>query len=92
MYEQRQLRTKELAVLQVLDERGQVDPTLDAAEESARTVRDKLETARALESLPEIAAAAYEGAMSGEQLSAVTRLADELGWGVGATGTQHRAQ
>ena len=50
VYEQRQLRTKELAVLRVLDERGQVDPTLDAAGESPRTVRDKLETARALES------------------------------------------
>ena len=41
------------------------------------TVRDKLETARRLESLPEIAAAAYEGALSAEQLSAVTKLADE---------------
>jgi hypothetical protein len=77
VYEQRQLRTKELAVLRVLDERGQVDPTLDAAEESARTVRDKLETARALESLPEIAAAAYAGDLSAEQLSSVVKLADE---------------
>ena len=75
--EQRRLRTKELAVLRVLDERGQVDPTIDAAGESARTVRDKLETARSLESLPEIAAAAYEGALSSEQLRAVTKLADE---------------
>ena len=64
-------------MLRVLDERGQVDPTLDAAGEPARTVRDKLETARALESLPEIAAAAYDGDLSAEQLSAVTRLADE---------------
>ena len=75
--EQRRLRTKELTVLRVLDERGQVDPTIDAAGESARTVRDKLETARAIESLPEIAAAAYEGALSAEQLRAVTKLADE---------------
>src|SRR6478609_1672067 len=75
--EQRRLRTKELAVLRVLDERGQVDPTIDAAGESARTVRDKLETARRLESLPAVAAAAYEGALSAEQLSAVTKLADE---------------
>ena len=74
--EQRRLRTKELAVLRVLDERGQVDPTVDAAGESARTVRDKLDTARSLESLPEIAAAAYEGDLSAEQLSSVTRLAD----------------
>jgi Domain of unknown function (DUF222)/HNH endonuclease len=76
--EQRRLRTKELAVLRVLDERGQVDPMLDAAGESARTVRDKLETARALESLPEIAAVAYDGDLSAEQLSAVTKLADEF--------------
>jgi Domain of unknown function (DUF222)/HNH endonuclease len=76
--EQRRLRTKELAVLRVLDERGQVDPTLDAGGESARTVRDKLDTARALESLPEIAAVAYDGDLSSEQLSAVTRLADEF--------------
>ena len=75
--EQRRLHTRELAVLRVLDERGQVDPTLDADGESARTVRDKLETARALESLPEIAAAAYEGALSPEQLSSVTKFADE---------------
>ena len=45
--------------------------------ESPRTVRDKVETARALESLPEIAAVAYEGALSAEQLRAVTKLADE---------------
>src|SRR5690242_1212637 len=76
--EQRQLRTKELAVLRVLDERGQVDPTLDAGGESARTVRDKLDTARALESLPEIAAVAYDGDLSSEQLSSVTKLADEF--------------
>ena len=75
--EQRRLHTRELAVLRVLDERGQVDPTLDAAGESARTVRDKLETARALESLPEIAAVAYDGDLSAEQLSAVTKLADQ---------------
>ena len=54
---------RELAVLRVLDERGQVDPDADAAG-SRRTRRDKLETARSLESLPEIAAVAYEGALS----------------------------
>ena len=40
-------------------------------------MRDTVETARRLESLPEIAAAAHEGVLSTEQLSAVTRLADE---------------
>ena len=78
MGEQRRLRTKELAVLRVLDERGQVDATVEAAGESARTVRDKLDTARAIESLPEIAAAAYDGALSAEQLSSVTKLADQF--------------
>ena len=76
--EQRRLHTKELAVLRVLDERGQVDATVEAAGESARTVRDKLDTARAIESLPEIAAAAYDGALSAEQLSSVTKLADQF--------------
>jgi hypothetical protein len=41
-------------------------------------VRDKLDTARALESLPEIAAVAYDGDLSAEQLSSVTKLADEF--------------
>jgi hypothetical protein len=77
VYEQRQLRTKELAVLRVLDERGRIDPTVGDQGESARTMRDKVETARRLESLPEIAAAAYDGALSPEQLSSVTRFADE---------------
>jgi len=33
--EQRHLRTKELAVPRVLDERGQIDPTLDADVDNA---------------------------------------------------------
>ncbi len=73
----RRLEIEELDILRVLDERGRVDPTVGDQGESPRTTRDKLETARALESLPEIAAAAYEGDLSGEQLSAVTKLADE---------------
>ena len=40
-------------------------------------MRDTVETARRLESLPAIAAAAHEGALSTEQLSAVTKFADE---------------
>jgi hypothetical protein len=74
---QRQARVEELAIVRVLDERGRIDPMLDDHGESARTVRDTVETARQLESLPEIAAAAHEGAMSTEQLSAVAKLADE---------------
>jgi hypothetical protein len=74
--QQRNLRTREMAVLRVLDERGQVDVSIGSAGESARVVRDKVETARALESLPEIAAVAIEGGLSDEQLSAVAKLAD----------------
>src|SRR3954447_20933852 len=37
----RQLETEELAILRVLDERGRIDPNVDAGGESARTVRDK---------------------------------------------------
>src|SRR2546427_2588180 len=74
--EQRRLALEDLDVLRVLDERGQIDPTVGRDGESARTVRDKLETARALESLPAIAAAAHEGDLSPEQLGSVVRLAD----------------
>src|SRR6185312_13811330 len=73
----RRLEVEELNIMRVLDERGRIDPTVDDLGESARTVRDKVETARRLESLPEIAAAAHEGDLSAEQLSAVTKLADE---------------
>jgi len=75
--QQRNLRTREMAVLRVLDERGQVDCSIGSQGESARTVRDKLETGRALESLPEIATVAFDGRLSDEQLSSVVRLADE---------------
>src|SRR5436305_11620294 len=66
--EQRRLRTEELLLTRVLDERGKVDPTVGADGESARSVRDKLETARGLERLPNVAAAAYAGALGGDQL------------------------
>ena len=76
--EQRRLYAEDLAVLRVLDERGQVDDALAARDGvSTRTARDTLETARALESLPAVAAAAHAGALSSEQLNAVTKLADE---------------
>ena len=76
--EQRRLYAEDLAVLRVLDERGQVDDALAARDGvSTRTAWETLETARALESLPALAAAAYEGALSAEQLSAVTKLADQ---------------
>ncbi len=75
--EQRRLQLEDLDVLRVLDERGQIDPTVGRDGESARAVRERLETARALESLPAVAAAAHAGRLSDDQLSSVVRLADE---------------
>ena len=90
--EQRRLALEELDVLRVLDERGQIDPTVGRDGESARMVREKLETARALESLPAVAAAAHAGDLSAEQLGSVVKLADEdVRCGVGAAGTARGA-
>ena len=76
--EQRRLRVEELAVTRVLDERGKADDTLAARDGvSLRAMRETIETARALESLPCIAAAAHAGALSHEQLGHVAQLADE---------------
>jgi hypothetical protein len=74
--QQRNLRTREMAVLSVLDERGQVDCSMGALGESSRVVRDKVETARALEALPAIGEVALEGGFSDEQLSSVVKVAD----------------
>jgi hypothetical protein len=73
----RRFQSEEHAILLVLDERGRVDVSRGLDGESARTVRGKVETARALESLPAVAAAAHAGDLSAEQLDAVVRLADE---------------
>ena len=75
--EQRRLHARELAVLRVLDERGQVDTSAGLDGESPRVVRDKVETARRLESLPHLGAAARDARLSDEQLSSASRLADE---------------
>ena len=76
--EQRRLRVEELAVTRVLDERGALDEGVAARDGvSERTARETVETARALESLLSIAAAAHAGDLSAEQLGSVTRLADE---------------
>ena len=75
--EQRRLQLEDLDVLRVLDERGQIDVSVGRDGESARTVREKVETARALESLPAVAAAAHAGTLSDEQLAEVVKLADE---------------
>jgi hypothetical protein len=75
--ERRRWRVRELAIIRVLDERGEVDDS-QAAEDgvSVRDVRETRETARLLDELPEIANAAHNGELSEEQLSAVTRLAE----------------
>ena len=75
--EVRRLQSEELAIVRVLDERGRIDVSVGLDGESAFTVRTKVETARALESLPAVAAVAYGGSLSGEQLRAVVKLADE---------------
>ena len=59
--EQRRLHTEELAIVRVLDERGRAVEALAADGVSTRTAHDMVETARALESLPEVAAAAHAG-------------------------------
>jgi hypothetical protein len=75
---QRQARAEELAIVGVLDERGALDPCVDAASGvSARSARDTVDTARRLGSLPAIADAAAAGRLSEEQLAAVAQLADE---------------
>jgi hypothetical protein len=74
--QQRNLRTRELAVLRVLDERGQVDCSIGSNGESAQVLRDKVETARELEALPAIADVAMDGGFSDEQLSSVVKVAD----------------
>jgi hypothetical protein len=75
--EVRRLQSEELAIVRVLDERGRIDVSVGRDGESARVMREKVETARALESLPSIAAAAHAGRLSAEQLGSVVRLADE---------------
>jgi hypothetical protein len=77
LVQQRNLRTREMAVLAVLDERGQLDCSIGSQGESARVLREKAETARALEGLPAIAKVAMDGRLSDEQLAEVARLADE---------------
>jgi hypothetical protein len=73
----RRLQSEEHSILLVLDERGRIDTSVGMDGESARTVRAKTETARALEKLPAIAAAARAGRLSSEQLHEVVKFADE---------------
>src|SRR5687768_14188613 len=75
--EQRRLHVEELAVVAVLDERGAIDDSVAAVDGvSVRSVRETVATARALADLPAVAAAAYHGALSDEQLAPAAKLAD----------------
>ncbi len=75
--QQRRLRVEELAVTRVLDERGAFGDAVAARDGvSVRAVRETIECARALESLPEVAAVAHAGGLSDAQLQSVTQLAD----------------
>jgi hypothetical protein len=79
--ELREIRRREVRVLaltKVLDERQALGPDLAARDGvSEATSRRMVETARALESLPEVAAVAYDGRLSAEQLAPAVELADE---------------
>jgi len=80
----RGLQAEDLAVIAILDERGRIDDTFAARDGiSFRAVREKVATARALESLPHLATAAQTGVLSDEQLASAVQLADErtdAGW------------
>jgi hypothetical protein len=72
--EQQRWHLEELAATRVLDERDVLgrmpDPSI-----SSRTAKANRETARALESLPEVAAAAARGDLTWDQLQPVAQLA-----------------
>ena len=75
--EQRRVWVQELAVTAVLDERGAVHDGMAVADGvSVRSFREQVATARALEDLPCLAAAAHAGSVSPEQLVPACRLAD----------------
>ncbi len=85
--EQRALKVEELAVRRILDERSQVDVNEEvlrgAHNESPRTMRQTMEVARQLESLPAIAAAAHAGDISWDQLKPLVAIATpetDAGW------------
>ncbi|MCJ7672316.1 MAG: HNH endonuclease, partial [Acidimicrobiia bacterium] len=72
--EQQRWYLEELAATLVLDERHALDATPDPSV-SARTAKTNREVARSLESLPEVAAAAWSGDLSKDQLVPVTEVA-----------------
>jgi hypothetical protein len=76
--EQRRLRVEELAVLSVLDERGEVDDSLAGRDgTSTKAARRKRRTAQKLRRQPNVAKAAAQGRLSEEQLDRCSDLAGE---------------
>jgi hypothetical protein len=79
--EVREIRRREarvLAMTRVLDERRALRPDQAARDGvSDSTARRQVETARKLESLPALGAAALDGRLSAEQLAPAAELADE---------------
>jgi hypothetical protein len=74
VHEQRRLHIEELAVTRVLDARNALG-AMPTAQVSARTATATIQAARALESLPEVAAAAHAGALSWDQLQPLVEVA-----------------
>ena len=72
--EQQRWYLEELAATRVLDDRHALDAMPDPSV-SARTAKTNREVARSLESLPEVAAAAWSGDLSKDQLVPVTEIA-----------------
>jgi Domain of unknown function (DUF222) len=72
--EQQRWRLEELAATRVLDDRGALDGMPDSTI-SARTARTNVEVARGLERLPRIAAGAFDGSLSWDQVQPLVQLA-----------------
>jgi hypothetical protein len=72
--EQQRWWLEELAATRVLDDRQALDALPDGSI-SARTAKTNREVARSLESLPEVAAAAWDGELSRDQLVPMTEVA-----------------
>ena len=75
--EQRRGYVRELAAIAILDERGRMDDSVAEADGvSVPEARAKIDTARRLADLPEMAAAAYSGAVSPQQMEPAAQMAD----------------
>ena len=72
--EQQRWYLEELAATRVLDDRRALDGVPDASV-SARTAKTNREVARSLEPLPKVAAAAWAGGLTKDQLAPVTEVA-----------------